>query len=70
MAGLTGRRLRQRIKVPWFTGRYTLEDAFFQTSFEQAHHLGKIIAVYWQMDKAPPQMMWIPTMLRMRASVR
>jgi len=70
MAGLTDKQLRRRVKVPWFTGRYTLEDAFFQTSFEQAHHLGEIIAAYWQMDKAPPQMMWIPTMLRMRASVR
>lgn len=70
MAGLTDGQLRRRVKVPWFTGRYTLEDAFFQTSFEQAHHLGEIIGAYWQMDVAPPQMMWIPLMRGVRTSVR
>jgi uncharacterized damage-inducible protein DinB len=69
MAGLTDKRLQRRVKVPWFPGHYTLEDAFFQVSFEQAHHLGEIIGAYWQMDKTPPQMMWIPTTLGFRASV-
>lgn len=70
MAGLTEAKLKRRVAVDWFKGRYTLEDAFFQTSFEQAHHLGEIIGAYWQMDKAPPQMMWIPLMTGIRASVR
>jgi len=70
VAGLTEKRLQRRVKVPWMRGHYTLEDAFFQSSFEQAHHLGEIIGAYWQMDRAPPQMMWIPTMLRTRVSVR
>jgi uncharacterized damage-inducible protein DinB len=70
MATLTDPRLDRRVKVPWISGRYTLEDAFYQTSFEQAHHLGEIIAAYWQMNKVPPQMMWIPLLTGVRVSVR
>ena len=69
MADLSEPRLRSRVKVPWMSGRYTLEDAFFQSSFEQAHHVGEIIGAYWQMDKAPPQMMWIPLQLGTRVAV-
>jgi len=69
MANLTEARLGRRVKVPWIPGRYTLEDAFFQASLEQAHHLGEVIAVYWQMDKVPPQMMWIPLLTGARVSV-
>jgi uncharacterized damage-inducible protein DinB len=68
MSGLTDAKLNRRVAVPWFKGHYTLEDAVFQTSFEQAHHLGEIIGAYWQMGRAPPQMMWIPTMTGIRAS--
>jgi len=60
MVGLTDKQLKRPVKVPWIKGHYTLEDGFYQTSFEQAHHLGEIIGAYWQMDKKPPQMMWIP----------
>jgi len=67
---LTEARLDRRVKVPWMAGRYTLEDAFYQASFEQAHHLGEVIAVYWQMDRPPPQMMWVPLLTGVRASVR
>jgi uncharacterized damage-inducible protein DinB len=56
---LTERNLARRVKAPWMPGRYTLEDAFFQSSFEQAHHLGEIIGVYWQADRTPPKMTWI-----------
>jgi hypothetical protein len=56
--------------VPWLKGKYTLEDVVFQATFEQAHHLGEIIGAYWQMDRAPPQMMWVPTLLGTRMSVR
>jgi len=69
MAGLKEDRLERRVRVPWIPGRYSLEDAFFQTSFEQAHHLGEIIGAMWQMDKTPPQMMWIPTLLGKKVSV-
>jgi uncharacterized damage-inducible protein DinB len=70
VASLSDKKLRSVMKVPWFTGRYNLEDVIFQASFEQAHHLGEIIAAYWQMEKTPPQMMFIPTMLGTRVSVR
>lgn len=59
MAVLTDASLRRPVKAPWMPGKYTLEDAFFQTSFEQAHHLGEIIGVYWQADWPPAPMTWI-----------
>jgi len=40
-------------------GKYSFEDAIYQTSYEQAHHLGEMIAVFWQADRAPPKMTWI-----------
>jgi uncharacterized damage-inducible protein DinB len=61
--------LGKRVKVPWMTGRYTLEDAIFQVSFEQAHHLGEIIGAAWQSNRVSPQMMWIPTLLGTRVPV-
>ena len=70
MADLSDAGLHRIIKVPWIPGRYTLEDVFFQSSFEQAHHLGEIIGAYWQIDRAPPQMMFIPKLLGVRVSVR
>lgn len=39
VAGLTEEKLKRRVAVPWFKGRYTVEDAFSQSSFEQAHHI-------------------------------
>lgn len=59
-AALTPRTLARRVKAPWFPGKYTVGDAILQTTFEQAHHLGEIIGIYWQQNKEPPQMMWIP----------
>ena len=70
MEGLNDERLQRRVEVSWMPGHYTLMDAFFQSSFEQAHHLGEIIGAYWQTGKTPPQMMWIPTLLGKRVSVR
>jgi uncharacterized damage-inducible protein DinB len=57
---LTPQTLSRRAKAPWMPGSYTVGDAVLQTTFEQAHHLGEIIALYWQRDTEPPQMMWIP----------
>jgi uncharacterized damage-inducible protein DinB len=56
---VTPAKLDQRVKAPWMSGRYTVGDAILQTSLEQAHHLGEIIAVYWQMNREPPEMTWI-----------
>jgi uncharacterized damage-inducible protein DinB len=51
--------LRRPVHAPWMPGRYTLEDTFFQTTLEQAHHLGEIIALLWQREIEPPDMTWI-----------
>jgi uncharacterized damage-inducible protein DinB len=58
---LTENKLRARVKAPWMPGRYTVEDACLQTTFEQAHHLGELIALFWQRDWEPPEMTWIMT---------
>jgi uncharacterized damage-inducible protein DinB len=59
-AALTPSMLERRVKAPWMPGSYTVGDAVLQTTFEQAHHLGEIIGIYWQRDKEPPEMTWIP----------
>jgi uncharacterized damage-inducible protein DinB len=56
---LSERDLARRVKVPWFSGRYTVYDALFQTTIEQAHHLGEIIGALWQDDLASPDMTWL-----------
>jgi uncharacterized damage-inducible protein DinB len=61
LAGLTSRALGRRVKAPWMPGRYTLADAFQQATLEQAHHLGEIIALLWQLEIEPPEMTWIDT---------
>jgi len=30
-----------------------------QVTFEQAHHTGEFIALFWQIDVEPPEMTWI-----------
>jgi uncharacterized damage-inducible protein DinB len=57
--GLSESELRRNVKAPWMPGRYTVSDALFQTTFEEAHHLGEIIGALWQEDRAPPDMTWI-----------
>ena len=57
--GLSERDLARRVKAPWMPGRYTVRDALFQTTIEQAHHLGEVIGALWQDDRAPPEMTWI-----------
>jgi len=51
--------LRRPVHAPWMPGHYTLEDVFLQTSLEQAHHLGEVIALLWQREIEPPEMTWI-----------
>jgi len=59
LAGLTEKELRRTVRAPWMPGRYTVSDALFQTTFEEAHHLGEIIGALWQEDRVPPDMTWI-----------
>ena len=56
---LTEKRLQQKVHAPWMPGRYSMADGFVQSSYEQAHHLGEIIAMFWQADREPPAMTWI-----------
>ncbi|MGA3021346.1 MAG: DinB family protein [Thermoplasmata archaeon] len=57
--GLTRRTLGRPVKAFWMPGRYTLRDALYQTTMEEAHHLGEIIGALWQDDRKPPEMTWI-----------
>ncbi len=66
LAGLSNRDLLRSARAPWMPGRYSVRDALFQTTFEQAHHLGELIALYWQMDRPPPEMVWIVTIGKLR----
>jgi uncharacterized damage-inducible protein DinB len=59
VAALTPAALDRRRFAFWMKGRYTTRDAFLQTTFEQAHHLGEIIGALWQDDVRPPEMTWI-----------
>ena len=59
LAGLTAKELARTVRAPWMPGRYSVSDALFQTTFEEAHHLGEIIGALWQEDRAPPDMTWI-----------
>jgi len=57
--GLTPRALGRSVKASWMPGRYTVRDALWQTTLEEAHHLGEIIGALWQDDRKPPDMTWI-----------
>lgn len=59
MDSITSAQLGKPVKAPWMPGQYTIGDAVLQTTFEQAHHLGEIIGIYWQRDEEPPEMTWI-----------
>ena len=65
LEGLSTRSLVRIVKAPWMPGRYTLSDAAQQATLEQAHHLGEIIALLWQLEIEPPEMTWIDTTRRM-----
>lgn len=56
---LDDKLLSKKVKAPWLPGTYTLADVLMQVSFEQAHHIGEVIAMMWQLDIEPPEMTWI-----------
>jgi uncharacterized damage-inducible protein DinB len=51
--------LSKTITAPWMAGEHELGDVLMQVTFEQAHHLGEIIALLWQLNIEPPEMTWI-----------
>lgn len=59
LEAVTPADLAREVHVFWMPGRYVASDGLWQTTFEQAHHLGEIIAALWQDDVKPPEMTWI-----------
>lgn len=59
MRRITSRDLGRKVRVFWMPGEYTVRDAVFQSTIEQAHHLGEVIGALWQDDREPPAMTWI-----------
>lgn len=51
--------LSKKVKAPWLPGSHTVGDVLMQVTIEQAHHIGEIIALFWQIDIEPPEMTWI-----------
>jgi uncharacterized damage-inducible protein DinB len=59
MDELNDSNLSRKITAPWMEGGHELSDVLMQVTLEQAHHLGEIIALLWQLNVEPPQMTWI-----------
>jgi uncharacterized damage-inducible protein DinB len=59
LKSLTARTLGRRTKAFWMPGRYTVRDAFVQSTIEEAHHLGEIIGALWKDNLSSPDMTWI-----------
>jgi uncharacterized damage-inducible protein DinB len=59
LKGLNDNALSKKIAAPWLDGEFELGDVLMQVTFEQAHHLGEIIALLWQVNTEPPEMTWI-----------
>jgi uncharacterized damage-inducible protein DinB len=59
LGNLNGNLLRKKVRAPWLQGSHLLADVLMQVSLEQAHHIGEIIALMWQLDIEPPEMTWI-----------
>jgi uncharacterized damage-inducible protein DinB len=66
MEDLDENLLRKKVKAPWLPGSHFLADVLMQVSLEQAHHIGEVIALMWQLDIKPPEMTWIMTTRVMR----
>ncbi len=59
LKGLDDNALSKKVTAPWLEGEHELGDVLMQVTFEQAHHLGEIIALLWQANTEPPEMTWI-----------
>ena len=66
LAKLTDEDLDTLIRPEWKERPHPIRDALLQVTFEQAHHVGELIALLWQMDVEPPEMTWIDVRLAMR----
>ena len=48
--------LAKKVRAPWLPGTHSVGDVLMQVSLEEAHHIGEIIAILWQLDIEPPEM--------------
>ncbi len=63
LEGLTEKGLGRPIQPEWKERPHALRDALMQVTLEQAHHIGELIAMFWQQDVEPPEMTWIDVRL-------
>jgi len=56
---LKDKDLDRGIQPEWKERPHPLRNALLQVTFEQAHHTGELIALFWQQDIEPPEMTWI-----------
>ena len=66
LENLSDEDLERGVQPEWKERPHALRDALLQVTFEQAHHLGELIALHWQMDVEPPEMTWIDVNLLIR----
>lgn len=69
LAKLTDKDLDRGIQPEWKERPHSLRNALLQVTFEQAHHLGELIALFWQQDVEPPEMTWIDVGLLMKGDL-
>jgi uncharacterized damage-inducible protein DinB len=62
-ASLTDKDLNRTVQPAWKKRPHGLRDALMQVTFEQAHHVGELVALFWQQDVEPPEMTWIDVRL-------
>lgn len=66
LAKLTDEELDRGVQPEWKTRPHPLRDALMQVTLEQAHHVGELIALFWQIDVKPPEMTWIDVRLALK----
>ena len=66
LANLSDEDLDRGVQPEWKARPHSLRDALLQVTFEQAHHIGELIALFWQIDTEPPEMTWIDVGLALK----
>ena len=63
LATLADENLERPVQAWWKKRPHPLQDELMQVTLEQAHHVGELIALFWQQDVEPPEMTWIDVRL-------
>lgn len=66
LGSLKDENLDRPIQAWWKKRPHPLREVLWQVTFEQAHHVGELIALFWQQDVEPPEMTWIDVGLSMK----